>query len=135
MALMKYVGHMPSVGIITTAINASLGQSEPPGETPDQSSSFAIGPSRTVSGRPILLIDPHWPADGVFSFYEFHMHAGRAQVGGFTVPGLPYAALGYTNGVAWAGTAGGADSADAFQLKTKTPPMKTSIGTMAAGLT
>ncbi|MHC4401108.1 MAG: penicillin acylase family protein [Planctomycetota bacterium] len=117
MALMKYVGHMPSVGIVSAEVNAALGRSEPPGETPDQSSSFAIGPARTASRRPILLIDPHWPADGVFSFYEFHLHAGRIQAGGFTVPGLPFAALGYTNGVAWAATAGGADSADAFELK------------------
>ena len=63
------------------------------------------------------MIDPHWPAEGMFSFYEFHLHSGRLQVGGFAVPGLPFAALGYTNGVAWAGTAGGADSADAFELR------------------
>jgi acyl-homoserine-lactone acylase len=113
---MKYVGHMPSVGIIRSEVDATLGTAEQTGVTPDQSSSFAIGPSRTASGRPILMIDPHWPAQGMFSFYEFHLHAGRLQVGGFAVFGLPFAALGYTNGVAWAGTAGGADSADAFEL-------------------
>jgi len=117
LALMKYVGHMPSVGIIRVEVNATLGAAERPSETPDQSSSFAIGPTRTASGSPILLIDPHWPTDGLLSFYEFHLHAGRIQVGGFTVPGLPFAALGYTSGVAWAATAGGADSADAFELK------------------
>jgi len=116
-ALLKYVGHMPSVGMVNIEAGAALGMPAPPGQTPDQSSTFAIGPTRTASRRPILLIDPHWPAEGIFSFYEFHVHAGRMQVGGFTVPGLPFAALGYTDGVAWAGTAGGADSADAFELK------------------
>jgi acyl-homoserine-lactone acylase len=117
MALMKYIGHLPSTAIVKIDVNASLGQASKPSEHPDQSSAFALGPSRTASGRPILLIDPHWPADGVFSFYEFHLHAGRIQVGGFTVPGLPFAAVGYTDGVAWTGTAGGADSADAFELE------------------
>ena len=40
------------------------------------------------------------------------------QAGGFALPGLPFVGLGYTDGVAWAGTAGGADSADVFELKT-----------------
>ena len=117
MALMKYIGHMPSVGMIDVEINATLNEPSSPPDHPNQSSTFAIGPSRTASGRPILLIDPHWPADGIFSWYEFHMHSGRMQVGGFTVPGLPFVALGYTTGVAWGGTAGGADSADVFELK------------------
>jgi acyl-homoserine-lactone acylase len=39
------------------------------------------------------------------------------QVGGFALPGVPVVGLGYTDGVAWAATAGGADSADVFELR------------------
>ena len=64
-----------------------------------------------------MFIDPHWPAEGQTSWWEFHVHAGRRQAGGFALPGLPFVGLGYTDGAAWAATAGGADSADVFELK------------------
>ena len=44
---------------------------------PNQSSTWAIGPTRTASGRPMLFIDPHWPAQGDTSWWEFHVHTGR----------------------------------------------------------
>lgn len=116
-ALLRWTDIEPSNGIVQLSANAALKQPPPKLEFPGQSSTWVIGPTRTASGRPIVFIDPHWPAEGQTSWWEFHVHAGRLQAGGFALPGLPMVGLGYTDGAAWAATAGGADSADVFELK------------------
>jgi acyl-homoserine-lactone acylase len=116
-ALFRWSDVLPSHGIVQLCANVGLQQPPPATEFPNQSSTWIIGPSRTASRRPIVFIDPHWPSEGQTSWWEFHVHAGRLQAGGFTLPGIPFVGLGYTDGVAWAATAGGADSADVFELK------------------
>lgn len=116
-ALFRRSDVLPSHGIAQLCANLGLKQPPPATTFPNQSSTWVIGPSRTASGRPIVFIDPHWPSEGETSWWEFHVHAGRLQAGGFTMPGIPFVGLGYTDGVAWAATAGGADSADVFELK------------------
>ena len=116
-ALLRWSDIGPSHGIVQICANTGLKQPPPKLDFPNQSSTWVIGPSRTASGRPIVFIDPHWPAEGQTSWWEFHVHAGRLQAGGFALPGLPFVGLGYTDGAAWAATAGGADSADVFELK------------------
>jgi acyl-homoserine-lactone acylase len=118
LALLRWSDIGPSHGIAQLCANTGLKLPPPKLDFPNQSSTWVIGPSRTASGRPIVFIDPHWPAEGQTSWWEFHVHTGRLQAGGFALPGLPVVGLGYTDGVAWAATAGGADSADVFELKT-----------------
>jgi len=117
-ALMRWSDVGPSHGIAQLVANRGLDMPPPTLDSPNQSSTWVIGPSRTKSRRPIVFIDPHWPAGGMTSWWEFHVHSGRLQAGGFALPGLPVVGLGYTDGVAWAATAGGADSADVFELRT-----------------
>jgi len=116
-AVTRWTDVWPLSGIVDLKVSAALKQPAPALDAPHQSSTWVIGPTRTASGRPILCIDPHWPAQGEFSWWEFHVHTGRVQAGGFAVPGLPYVGLGYTNGAVWGATAGGADSCDVFELK------------------
>nr|MCU0980556.1 penicillin acylase family protein [Pirellulaceae bacterium] len=118
LALFRWSDIGPSHGIVQLCASTGLKQPPPKLDFPNQSSTWVIGPSRTASGRAIVFIDPHWPAAGQTSWWEFHVHTGRLQAGGFALPGLPMVGLGYTDGVAWAATAGGADSADVFELKT-----------------
>jgi acyl-homoserine-lactone acylase len=117
LALFRWSDIGPSHGIAQLCANTGLKAPPPKVDFPNQSSTWVIGPSRTASGRPIVFIDPHWPAEGQTSWWEFHVHAGRWQAGGFALPGLPFVGLGYTDGAAWAATAGGADSADVFELR------------------
>jgi len=117
LAWAKYCVLMPSIQAVKIDVTCTITGADRPPEDAQGSSAWVIGPSRTASGKPILLIDPHWPPDGPLSWFEFHLHAGRSQIGGFAVPGLPYALTGYTSGAAWSGSAGGADSADAYELR------------------
>jgi acyl-homoserine-lactone acylase len=96
---------------------AALEGTDQPIYATDQSNSWALAGSRTASGKPMLLIDPHWDARGPLALYEAHVHGGDLDCGGFMPLGYPFLALGYTPGVAWTLTAGGADSVDAYELK------------------
>ncbi len=96
---------------------ATLDGTDEPVYDTDHSNSWALAGSRTASGRPMLLIDPHWAARGPLALYEAHIHGGDLDCGGFMPLGYPFFALGYTPGVAWTLTAGGADSVDAYELK------------------
>ncbi len=116
-ALLRITDVQPSIAIVKADVNAALRQPPPEFDFPNQSSTWVLGPTRTAAQRPILFLDPHWPDRGHLSWWEFHLHAGRMQVGGFAMPGIPFAGLGYTDGVAWGATAGGADSADAFEVQ------------------
>lgn len=116
-ALFRWTDVLPSHGIAMLQAKTGLNLPAPEFDFPNQSSTWVIGPSRTASGRPMLYIDPHWPAQGDTSWWEFHVHTGRLQAGGFALPGTPIVGVGYTDGAAWTGTAGGADSADVFELK------------------
>lgn len=89
-----------------------------PGTAPGKSNSWALSGAKTASGAPMLLIDPHWPAQGHLQLYEFWMHVGdQLNVGGFAITGTPLPGLGVSPHAAWTFTAGGADSSDAYALE------------------
>jgi len=89
-----------------------------PGFTPRRhaSNQWVVGPSRSASGKPILLADPHLGWWGVTRFWEVRLHAGDLAGSGVTLPGSPYIGLGHTEHLAWAMTTGGPDTADVFEL-------------------
>ncbi|MEE3371546.1 MAG: penicillin acylase family protein [Planctomycetota bacterium] len=95
--------------------------SDKPGRTgikPGKSNSWALAGTKTANGAPMLLIDPHWMAEGHLQLYEFWLHIpGEMEVGGFGLAGTPIPGLGVTPYAAWTVTAGGADSSDAYALK------------------
>ena len=89
-----------------------------PGFTPRRhaSNQWVVGPERSASGNPILLIDPHLGWWGVTRFWEFRIHAGDLVGSGVTLPGGMYIGLGHNEHLAWAMTTGGPDTADIFEL-------------------
>lgn len=80
------------------------------------SNQFAVAPSRTAVGAPILSGDLHLPWNGPFPLWEFRIHAGALRGSGFTLAGVPYIGLGHNEHVAWTMTTGGPDTADAYEL-------------------
>ncbi len=82
------------------------------------SNQWALAGSRTASGKPILLIDPHlgWETSGKWT--EVRLHAGDLNMAGMVIPGLPYIALGHNKYVAWAATTGGPDCGDIYEIET-----------------
>ncbi len=77
------------------------------------SNTWAVGPGRSASGKPLLAGDPHLQANQLPSL----MFEVRARVGddfwlGATIPGLPGVGVGRNRRVAWSGTFGVADNVD-----------------------
>lgn len=88
---------------------------------PHNSNQWAVSPEHSADGCAMLLIDPHVPWTGMYRWYEAHLHGSRIHVAGFGMAGLPFILLGYTSGVAWAATAGGADSCDLVEERLDAP--------------
>jgi penicillin amidase len=79
------------------------------------SNNWVISGARTRSGRPILAYDPHLEVNRLPAFwYEAVVeHDDRFAIVG-TIPGLPTAAAGRTNELAWGGTYGCMDTVDSW---------------------
>jgi acyl-homoserine-lactone acylase len=71
------------------------------------SNQFAVAPKRSATGHPILSMDPHleWNgADGGIVWYEVGLKGGGIDFRGVTIPGVPFAAMGHTDKIAWSMT-------------------------------
>lgn len=69
------------------------------------SNAWAIGPSRTKSGKAILMINPHQPWFGFGQFHECHLKSGEGwDFSGATFFGLPLPVLGFNQYLGWART-------------------------------
>lgn len=79
------------------------------------SNSWAIGPSHTRSGKPILGNDPHLELRTPSIWYLVGAHAPGYEVVGVTIPGLPPVVLGHTASHGWGFTNGMVDDLDYVQ--------------------
>jgi acyl-homoserine-lactone acylase len=80
------------------------------------SNAFAIGPSRSVSGKAMLLGNPHlnWSS----RYWEAHVTVpGKVNFFGSTLPGLPVLRAGFNEHLGFVQTNNAPDMADVFALK------------------
>ena len=75
---------------------------------------WAIAPSCSESGEPLLVINPHTFYAGPFLWYEAHLICGDMNVAGATLFGLPAIAMGHNEVLGWALTPNKPDSADVY---------------------
>ena len=78
------------------------------------SNAWALGGSRTASGKPLLASDPHLSLDSPVPWYLVRMEAPGLSLAGATLPGTPVFVLGHNGAIAWAGTSTGSDVSDFF---------------------
>ena len=84
------------------------------------SNAWAIGPSHTRSGKPILENDPHLGLRTPSIWYLVGAHAPGYEVVGVTIPGLPPVVLGHTASHGWGFTNGMIDDLDYVQERIST---------------
>ncbi len=84
---------------------------------PRGSNQWAVSGSRTASGHPIALIDPHLGWYGQFRFYEMRVYGGDLALAGVAILGLPLPSLGHNRFLSVAMTTGGPDTSDVFEIE------------------
>jgi len=79
------------------------------------SNNWAVGPSRSASGKALLAGDPHLELTLPSIWYEVHMVVKDSlDVYGVTIPGAPGVVIGFTKAVAWTFTNTGGDVMDFY---------------------
>ena len=78
------------------------------------SNSWAVAPSKTATGRPILANDPHLVPTLPAHWYLAHVRTPTWGIVGATFAGLPAFPVGHNGHVAWGVTLGLADNSDLF---------------------
>lgn len=82
------------------------------------SNAFAFSSEKTVSGNPILCVNPHLPFEGFISWYEAHLHSQEGlDVFGATFPGAASIFVGTNANLGWTHTFNKLDLVDVFKLK------------------
>ncbi len=79
------------------------------------SNSWALGPSRTATGRPLLANDPHLSPGLPPHWYLAHLWTPQWAAAGATFVGIPAVTVGHNGFCAWGVTAGLADNTDLFR--------------------
>jgi len=86
------------------------------------SNNWAISPSRSVSGNPIIAGDPHLGLSLPSIWYEVHLTVpGELDVYGVTIPGSPAVTIGFNRDVAWTFTNTGSDVMDFYRERINDP--------------
>lgn len=93
-----------------------LGEAEP-GRGGGASNNWAIAPSRTRTGAPLLANDPHVGVANPSTWYEVHLAAPGFEVAGASFAGVPGVLIGHNADVAWGLTMSMLDDQDTFRLR------------------
>ena len=83
-----------------------------------QSNAWAVAPSRSATGSPLLANDPHRAFEHPSLRYLVHLHGPGWNVIGATAPWLPGVAIGHNDRIAWGLTAFDADVQDLYVERT-----------------
>ncbi len=81
------------------------------------SNNWAVGPSKTNSGRPILCNDPHLFLTLPAYYYEMQITTPSLNVYGTCFPGIPNILFGYNDSIAFGFTAAGRDVEDFYEIR------------------
>jgi acyl-homoserine-lactone acylase len=89
---------------VTATGGRQVGEGEPESES-DGSNGWAVAPSRSASGRSMLLANPHLPyAPSQLTYYEAHLNGPRGWIYGATQVGLPVIRFAFNNDAGFTNT-------------------------------
>ena len=80
------------------------------------SNGWAIAPSRSAGGNAMLLVNPHLPWSGQFTWFEAQWKAPEVDAYGATLVGMPILGLGFNDHLGWTHTTNPLDGIDLFEL-------------------
>lgn len=83
------------------------------------SNNWAVAPSKTKAGAPILCNDPHLGLNLPSLWYEVQISTPDYNAYGVSFPGAPSIIIGYNDSIAWGVTNGGRDVRDYYEITFK----------------
>lgn len=83
------------------------------------SNGWAIAPSKSKSGKAMLLANPHLPWGDFYLWYEAQLNAPKVNTYGATLVGMPVLAIAFNDHLGWTVTVNPMDGADIYQLTLK----------------
>jgi acyl-homoserine-lactone acylase len=83
------------------------------------SNSMAIGPSKSKSGKAMLISNPHLPWDDFFLWFEAHLNGPDFNIYGISLVGMPVLTIAFNNNLGWTNTINTIDASDRYELTTQ----------------
>jgi acyl-homoserine-lactone acylase len=81
------------------------------------SNALALAPSKTTSGKAMLVINPHLPWGDFFTWFEAHLNCPGFSSYGVALVGMPVLTMAFNNYLGWAHTVNPLDASDRYELK------------------
>lgn len=81
------------------------------------SNTWAVGPKRSASGHPLLLVNPHLPWSDFFTWYEAQFSGSSLSGYGAALVGAPVLAIAFNDRLGWSHTNNAFDGADLYELQ------------------
>lgn len=105
----------PDTSVTQHPIPTNTQANLPPEELPvNGSNDWVVSGEHTVTGKPLLSNDMHLGHQMPNLWYEAHLHCGAFDVGGVTLPGVPFVIVGHNQRVAWGFTNVGPTVTDVY---------------------
>lgn len=83
------------------------------------SNTWTVGPSRSASGKAMLVINPHLLWDDFYSYMEVHLTAPGYDLYGAPQIGFPVPVIGFNRNTGWGRTVNTIDTVDIYRLTVK----------------
>jgi acyl-homoserine-lactone acylase len=119
-----YMGSMNRMrSEITPFLNASkkaaLERAYPEPPIDAGSNTWTVGPSRSASGKAMLIINPHLSWEGFYSYMEVHLTSPGYNLVGAPQIGFPTPVIGFNEHTGWGRTVNTIDTVDFYKLTVK----------------
>ena len=105
----------PTPPSFPAAMSGKVPQHEPDPEL--GSNNFAVSGAKSATGFPLLANDPHLQLNLPSIWYQVQLAGPGVNVYGVSIPGVPFAIIGFNEQVAWGVTNVAADVLDWYQIK------------------
>ncbi|MEO5952484.1 MAG: penicillin acylase family protein, partial [Chloroflexia bacterium] len=106
--------------LLNPALKANLAKAipDPPPDTEAGSNTWTVGPSRSASGKSMLIINPHLAWEGFYSYMEVHLNTPGYNFVGAPQIGFPVAVIGFNEHAGWGRTVNTIDTVDFYKFTT-----------------
>ncbi len=105
-----HFGYMSSMRAVEAAVKAG------PAPNIAESNAWALAPSRTAAGKPLLLMNPHLPWRDWSIYYEAHLNAPGIHLYGSSQVGFPMLRFVFSDVLGFTQTVNNIDASDLYKL-------------------